>query len=470
MSHEPLAHRRMEEARGVARRLRDAGHEALLCGGAVRDRLLGRAPLDVDIATSARPEVGEALFPEAVTVGAKFGVLVIPRPAGPVEVATFRADGCYVDGRRPDDVTFSDAPTDATRRDFTVNGLFEDPETGAIHDHVGGRADLAARLLRAIGDAHDRFEEDHLRILRAARFALQLGFALEPGTQAAVRDMAPRVAEVSAERVRDELGKILRHGRGRALRLLRDLRLLPVVLPEIEAMRGVPQPPRWHPEGDVFVHTALVLDGTRFPPRPAAAEDDVEAEAEARRAEEVLLWAALLHDVAKPTTFRREPDGRIVFHGHDAQGVDAAEQLLERLRLPRRTRERVAALIGQHMRIAATPHMRRATLRRFLAEPDFDLHLRLHAADCGASHGARDVLDFLQAARAELAAEPAVPEPLLTGKDLLALGHRPGPDMGRILAWVQDEQLEGRLVDRDAAVRAVRDRYPVPDQEPPTDA
>ena len=200
MTGAPLAARRLEEARAIARRLREAGHEALLCGGAVRDRLLGRTPMDVDVATSARPEVGEQLFPDAVTVGAKFGVLVIPRPAGPVEVATFRADGCYVDGRRPDDVTFSDAPTDATRRDFTVNGLFEDPDTGAIHDYVGGRADLDARILRAIGDAHARFEEDHLRILRAARFSLQLGFALDPGTRAAVRDMAPRVAEVGGRK------------------------------------------------------------------------------------------------------------------------------------------------------------------------------------------------------------------------------------------------------------------------------
>lgn len=464
----PLAVLRLQEARAVARRLRAAGHEALLCGGAVRDRVLGRVPGDVDVATSARPEAGLALFPEAVAVGARFGVLILPRDSGNVEVATFRADGCYVDGRRPDDITFSDAPTDAQRRDFTVNALFEDPETGEIHDHVGGLEDLRARLLRAIGDPEARLREDHLRILRAVRFSLQLGFAIEPATRAAVRRLAPLVATVAAERVREELLKILRHGRGRALRLLRDLDLLPIVLPEVAAMQGVPQPPRWHPEGDVFVHTGLVLDGMAL--LPVGTDEDADTEAERRRADEALLLAALLHDVAKPMTYRVQEDGRIVFHGHDARGVEASEVILERLRLPRRTRERVGDLVGQHMRIAATPQMRPATLRRFLADDDLDLHLRLHAADCGASHGATDVLRFLEGERDRYAATPAVPPPLLRGRDLLALGYPAGPELGRMLAWLQDEQLEGRLGDADAAARAVRDRYPLPPKESRDDA
>jgi poly(A) polymerase len=458
-----LATQRLEEARAIARRLRAAGHEALLCGGAVRDHVLGRVPADVDVATSARPEQGLALFPEAVDVGARFGVLVLPRPGGPVELATFRADGCYVDGRRPDDVTFSDAPTDAQRRDFTVNALFEDPDTGEVMDHVGGLGDIRARLLRAIGDPEARFREDHLRILRAVRFSLQLGFAIEPATRAAVRRLAPLVAGVAAERVREELLKILRHGRGRGLRLLRDLDLLEVVLPEIAAMQGVPQPPRWHPEGDVFVHTGLVLDGLVL--LPVGTDEDAAAEAARRRADEALLLAALLHDVAKPTTYKVQEDGRIVFHGHDARGVQASETILERLRLPRRTRERVGDLVGQHMRIAATPQMRPATLRRFLAGEDLDLHLRLHAADCGASHGTLDVLAFLEAERERYAAIPAVPPPLLRGRDLLALGYPAGPGLGRMLAWLQDEQLEGRLSDPQAAARAVLERWPLPPEE-----
>ncbi len=467
MVADSLLQRRLDEARRVARRLRESGFEALLCGGAVRDRLLGRTPFDFDLATSARPEEGAALFPEALLVGARFGVLVLPRPTGAIEVATFRADGCYVDGRRPDEVTYSDPPTDAARRDFTVNALFEDPISGEVFDYVGGRRDLDAHVLRAIGDPAARFAEDHLRILRAVRFAMQLGFAIEPATARAVREMAPLVADVAAERVRDELLKILRHGRGRGLRALRDHGLLPTVLPEIDAMRGVSQPPRWHPEGDVFVHTGLVLDRVELPPRPSTADEDADVEADHERDAETLLLAALLHDVAKPTTFRRDAGGRIQFHGHDARGVETAEGILERLRLPRRTRERVAALIGQHMRIASAPNMRRATLRRFLAVEDFDLHLRLHRADCGASHGSTEIVEFLEAARAAFAAAPAVPPPLLGGDDLIALGYAPGPLLGRILAWVQDEQLEGRLTDREAALAAVRTTFPPDSSEAP---
>ena len=438
------------EAIAIALRLRAAGHEALLCGGAVRDKLLGRIPSDYDVATSATPEQGAALFPEAVKVGAQFGVLVLPREHGDVELASFRADGLYVDGRRPTQVLYSDPPTDAQRRDFTVNGLFEDPETGAVHDYVDGVADLGRRLVRAIGDPVARFREDHLRILRAVRFALQLRFAIDPSTAAAVRDLAPLVTTVSAERVREELLKILRHGRGQGLRMLRDHGLLAVVLPEIAAMQDVAQPAGFHPEGDVFVHTCLVLDGVRLPPGRAGD----------REAEQDLLLAALLHDVAKPPTMTTDPDGRIRFNGHDKLGVGMAESILARLRFPRRTLERVGALIEAHIQIASTPQMRPSRLRRFLGQEDIDLHLALHEADCGASHGAFDILAFCRAQLAAYAEEPILPPPLLTGRDLLALGYAPGPPLGAMLRWVQDEQLEGRIRSPEEAVRRVRARYP----------
>jgi poly(A) polymerase len=438
------------EALVVAARLRAAGHEALLCGGAVRDLLMGREPKDFDVATSATPEEGAALFPEAVKVGARFGVLVLPRERGDIELASFRADGLYVDGRRPEGVVFSDPPTDAQRRDFTVNGLFQDPETGAIRDYVDGLPDLERRLIRAIGSAEGRLQEDHLRILRAVRFALQLDFAIEPTTAAAVRALAPLVATVSAERIRDELVKILRYGRGRGLRLLRDHGLLEIVLPEIAAMQGVPQPPGFHPEGDVFVHTCLALDRVQLPEERA---DDPGAERD-------LLFAVLLHDVAKPPTLTVDPDGRIRFNGHDRLGVDMAAEILQRLRFPRRAIERVGALIQAHIQIASAPRMRPNRLRRFLGQDDIDLHLALHAADCGASHGAYDILAFCEAQLAAYAEEPILPPPLLAGRDLLELGYAPGPRIGVILRWVEDEHLDGRIADRDAAVRLVRDRYP----------
>lgn len=436
------------EALAVAGRLRAAGHEALLCGGAVRDRLMGRAPVDYDVATSATPAEGLRLFPKAVSVGARFGVLVVPCEAGDVEVATFRADGRYVDGRHPVEVSYSDPPTDARRRDFTVNGLFEDPETGEVLDFVGGREDLRRRLVRAIGDPAARFREDHLRILRAVRFAAQLGFAIEPGTQRAVRDLAPVLAEVSAERVRDELTKLLLHGRGRGLRLLRDTGLLGILLPEVDALQGVPQPPRFHPEGDVFVHTALALDRLALP----TDADPV--------SETVLIWATLLHDVAKPSTMTKDPDGRIRFNLHDKRGAQMGAAVLERLRFPKRVVERVEELVVDHIRIAATPRMREHRLRRFLARADVELHLALHAADSGASHGDLSVLSFCRARLAAYANEPIVPPPLLRGRDLLALGYRPGPRLGRILRWVHDAQLDGRISSAQEAARLVRERFP----------
>ncbi|MHC5009726.1 MAG: CCA tRNA nucleotidyltransferase [Planctomycetota bacterium] len=440
-----------EVALQVAGTLRAAGHDALFCGGAVRDRLLGRTPLDYDVATSAPPEVGATLFPHAVMVGAKFGVLIVPGKHHDVEVATFRDDGLYVDGRRPDEVRYSDPPRDARRRDFTVNGLFEDPETGEILDYVDGRADLEARLVRAIGDPRARFREDHLRVLRAVRFAAQLNFAIEPETFDAVREMAGLVSGVSAERIRDEILRLLRAGRGRGLRLLRDAGLLEIVLPEVAAMQGVYQGPLHHPEGDVFVHTCLVLDGVE------ATEDEEETTD--------LLLAALLHDVAKPPTQTRDPDGRVRFHQHDTLGAEMTETILTRLRMPRRSVDRVQALVGSHMRFANLPQMRPAKRRRFLGDPDFGLHLRLHEADCGASHGDLSLATWCQDALEALAGEPILPDPLLRGRDLIALGFAPGKAMGEMLRWVRDQQLDGTITDRSEAVRRVRERYGKPAHE-----
>lgn len=446
-------------ALAVATQLAAAGHRALFAGGCVRDRLLGRAPGDHDVATSATPEQVEALFPRALTVGARFGVVVVPVDegrGGNVEVATFRADGRYVDGRRPEGVVFSDPPTDAARRDFTVNGLFEDPFTGEVLDFVGGRADLDARLLRAIGDPEARFREDHLRLLRAVRFAVRLGFALEPATFAAVRRLAPLAADVSAERTRDELVKILVAGRGRALRLLHRTGLLPVVMPEVAAMRGVPQPPAFHPEGDVFVHTALVLDHLAL--------DGLDAEA----AEDVVL-GALFHDVAKPATRTVDPTGRIRFNGHDSLGEQMSLTIGERLKLPRRRIDRVADLVGTHMTFPNLPNMRRHKLREFLGAPDLPLHLVLHRADCGASHGDLSLAAFCEAEVAAFRSEPVLPPPLVTGADLRTAGYAPGPRMGALLRWLRTEQLDGRLASKEDAVRRVLTAYPPDTTEvPPT--
>jgi poly(A) polymerase len=448
-------------ALSVARRLAAAGHRALFAGGCVRDRLLGIPAGDYDVATSATPEAVESLFAHAVTVGARFGVVVVPVEAdggagagGQVEVATFRADGRYVDGRRPEGVVFSDPPTDAARRDFTVNGLFEEPETGEVLDYVGGRADLSARLLRAIGDPEARFREDHLRLLRAVRFAVRLGFGIEPKTLRAVRTLAPLVADVSPERTRDEVVKILDAGRGRALRLLSRTGLLDVVLPEIAATRGVPQPPAFHPEGDVFVHTCLVLDQVNLDGLDADGREDV-------------LLGALLHDVGKPPTKTVDPTGRIRFNGHDALGADLGAAICERLRFPRRRIDQVASLVATHMTFPNLPKMRRHRLREFLGAPDLALHLALHRADCGGSHGDLSLARFCEESLATFRAEPVLPPPIVRGEDLLRAGYAPGRRLGALLRWLREEHLEGRVTTCDEAVRRVLTAYPPGSAEVP---
>lgn len=438
----------------VASRLAADGHRALFAGGCVRDRLLGLAPGDHDVATSASPETVAATFPHAVTVGARFGVVVVPVDGDNVEVATFRADGRYVDGRRPEGVTFSDPPTDASRRDFTVNGLFEDPVTGEVLDYVGGRADLSARLLRAIGDPEARFREDHLRLLRAVRFAVKLRFAIEPATFDAIRRLAPLVADVSPERVRDELGKTLRAGRGAAMRLLSRTGLLDVVLPEVAGLRGVPQHAAFHPEGDVFVHTALVLDRVDVTGKDAEDSD-------------ALVWGAVLHDIGKPSTLTVDEDGRIRFNNHDVVGARMGEAVLERLRLPTRRVDLVSELVAKHMAFPNLPKMRKHRLRQFLGQPSFPLHLDLHRADCGGSHGDTSLATFCEDELAAYRSEPVLPPPFVSGNDLIAAGYAPGRRMGALLAWLRELQLDGELPDRETSVRRVLDEYPPSSSEVP---
>ena len=419
----------------VLKILRAAGHEALLAGGCVRDFLLGHKPKDHDVATSATPDQVVALFPGARTVGAHFGVVIVRHHEEHVEVATFRTDGSYKDGRRPQTVSFSTAEEDAKRRDFTINGIFRDPIENRIIDYVGGQEDLRARRLRAIGDPHRRFEEDRLRLLRAVRFAATLDFEIEPATWAAVCAHARSIGDVSAERIRDELIRILLHpSRLRGFDLLVDSGLMAGVLPEILDLRGVEQPPQWHPEGDVFVHTRLMLS---LLPEQASLP---------------LVLAVLLHDIAKPATFSRDADGRIRFNGHDKRGAEMSEDILRRLKFPNDVIEPVRAMVERHMTFKDVQKMRRSTLRRLMARPTFADELELHRVDCLGSNGLLDNHAFLLAKQTEFASEPLLPEWLLTGADLIAAGWQPGPELGRALTAVQNAQLEGLVHSREEAL------------------
>jgi tRNA nucleotidyltransferase/poly(A) polymerase len=430
-------------AADIVRRLRAAGHEAYLAGGCVRDRLLGRAPLDWDVATSARPEAVRALFPRTVPVGVQFGVILVVEDGARFEVATFRSDDAYVDGRRPSAVHFGSAQDDAGRRDFTINALFEDPLTGEVHDFVGGVADLRAGVIRAIGDAGARIAEDRLRMLRAVRFSARLGFRIEPATQAAIVAAAPTLGDIAAERVGDEVVKILTEGGARrGFELLAETGLLPVVLPEVDRMRGVAQSPNYHPEGDVWQHTLLLLQQL-----PAGAP-------------ETLALGALLHDVAKPQCAGRKGE-RITFYGHPAVGADLAVAICQRLRRSRTTWERVDYLVRHHLRLAQAPEMRLATLKKMLAEEGFEELCRVARLDALASSRDLRYVLFCERRRAELRAEELQPPRLLTGADLLAMGYAPGPRIGEILRLLEDAQLEGEVTSRAAAETFVRERFPL---------
>jgi len=413
--------------------LKENGHEAFLVGGCIRDLLLKRTPRDYDIATSALPEQIESLFPKTLDIGKAFGIIaIVPDEGGkPIEVATYRADAPYVDGRHPEGITFTHARKDALRRDFTVNALFMDPDNGEILDFVDGRADLDAKLIRAIGDPAVRFAEDHLRMLRAIRFASTLGFSIEPETFAAIQALAPQIHRISAERIRDELFRLLTESQhaGEALQLLHDSGLLKEILPEIEAMIGVEQPPEFHPEGDVFIHTRLMLDG--LPKDPSL----------------TLALSVLFHDVGKPPTAKLVtlPDGtpRWRFECHASVGADMTREILNRLRAPNALIDEVCAIIGNHMRLADAPKMRRAKLRRLIGAPTFENDLALHRLDCLSSHSLLTIYDFLVEARDTFAAEPILPKPLVTGRDLITLGHKPGPNFSTLLQTLYDRQLEG---------------------------
>lgn len=429
-----------DAALALARRLKDRGHEALFAGGCVRDRLLGHEPQDYDIATSALPSEVLEIFPGSNEVGAHFGVVIAKHGGHHIEIATFRTDGSYRDGRRPESVTFSDAVEDARRRDFTINGLFEVPETGTVIDHIGGMADLKAGVIRAIGEPRARFAEDGLRLLRAVRFAARMGFSIEPETDRALRDCAPLLDRISPERIRDEFSKILTSPRRRAgVGHLVDTGLIHHFLPELIATIGCDQPPEWHPEGDVFTHTMIMLEMLE----PAAPLD--------------LCLAALLHDIAKPPCRSVDPDGRIRFNGHDALGAEMAEFILRRLRYPNQIIAHVCTMVARHMQFMNVQKMRVAKLKRFMSEPTFREELELHRVDCASSNGFTDNYEFLQAKEAEFAAEPLIPPPLVTGRDLIAMGMQPGPRFKVLLDAVQTEQLEGRLHDRETALAYVKE-------------
>ncbi|MCC6464658.1 MAG: CCA tRNA nucleotidyltransferase [Planctomycetes bacterium] len=432
-------------ARRVIRRLRELGHEALLAGGCVRDLLLGREPKDYDVATSALPDAVEAAFARTVAVGKQFGVIRVldeNLPEIAIEVATFRHDGPYLDGRHPSSVAFTSAPEDAARRDFTVNALFLDPETSEVHDYVGGLADLKRRVIRAVGIPRARFEEDKLRLLRAVRFAAGLGFDIADETLEAVTAMAPQVCQCSGERIRDELARLLTaKGASRGLRLMLQTGLLDAILPEVAAMHGVRQPPEFHPEGDVLVHTMLALD---MMDQPASL---------------TLALAVLLHDVGKPPTFDDSGD-RIRFHGHDKLGAQMAGEILLRLRFPGEVIARVASLVQDHLKFINVPKMSTATLKRFLRKEHFDEDLALHRLDCQASHGKLDTWCFARDKLAEFARQPqALRPPLpLDGNDLKALGLPPGPVYRELLTALEDEVLEGRVANREQALAFVKGR------------
>lgn len=434
MSPETLANR-------IIRTLRAARHEAYLVGGCVRDLLLGSPPKDFDVATDAAPAEILKFFPGSGCVGAHFGVVLVREADAQVEVATFRSDRDYADGRRPARVQFETSPReDVVRRDFTINGLLMDPDSGEVLDFVGGRADLQQHLIRAIGDPEIRFREDHLRLLRAVRFAARLAFTIEPATFAAVGRHHALIRTVSAERIRDELVRILTEGGARrGFELLEATGLLEDLLPEVAAMKGVAQPPEFHPEGDVWVHTLLLLE-------------------KLNQAPPTLALGALLHDVGKPPTFRIAE--RIRFDGHVEAGVDLAHGILERLRFSRHDTEQVEALIANHMRFKDVPRMKESTLKRFLRLPKFQEHLELHRLDCLASHGQLENYELVRRKLETLPQEQLKPKPLITGRDLIAEGYTPGPIFSEILRAVEDAQLEGRIGTLEEALEFVRRTYP----------
>ena len=445
-------------AEHICRTLRSAGYQAYFVGGCVRDILLHREPADYDVATDATPERVEQIFPNSLMVGAKFGVVAVMQEAAKsdeagsaaatVEVATFRSDIGYSDGRHPDQVVYASSPQeDVQRRDFTINGLLLDPETNEVFDFVGGRDDLRTGIIRAIGRPEERFREDKLRMLRAVRFAGRFGYSIEPETLRAIQKLAPEIGQVSAERLRDELTKLLTEGAARrGFELLDETRLLPELLPEISRMKGVQQPPQFHPEGDVWTHTLLMLEGLGPGSSPT------------------LAWGVLLHDVGKPPTFTPPsgPNGRIRFDRHVEVGTKMAEQICERLRFSNDDTAQIASLVANHLRFKDVPQMKRSTLKRFVRLDRFDEHMDLHRLDCSSSHRNLENYEFMRRFLAETPPEEVRPGRLLTGDDLIGLGFRPGPEFRQILDAAEDAQLEGSISSHEDALIWVRKYYQAP--------
>lgn len=410
----------------------------------MRDALLGAEPHDYDIATDARPGQVQALFPRTFGVGAHFGVVVVHESGHDFQVATFRKDGVYLDGRHPASVDFSTPREDAERRDFTINGMFFDPLTREVIDYVGGRADIEKKIVRAIGDPEARFREDRLRLLRAVRFATVLGFDIDPATWRAVCAGAQALHEVSVERIREELVKTLVHPRRlRGFDLLDESGLLRAILPEIEALKGCTQPEQFHPEGDVFTHTRAMVG--LLPPREVSVP---------------LVFSVLLHDIAKPATRTVDADGRIRFNGHDKLGAQVAGEIMERLRFSRAETDAAIEAVAQHMVFKDVRQMRLSKLKRFMARPHFDDELELHRVDCTSSHGMLDNYEFLRARREEFSRQPLIPPPLVTGRDLIARGFEPGPRFKEILEAIQSLQLEGALHSREEALAWLEKEHP----------
>jgi poly(A) polymerase len=432
-------------ANSICDTLRRNGYQALLVGGCVRDLLLGREPADYDVTTDATPEQVMALFPESVTVGAQFGVILIPRDGVKVEVATFRSDAGYSDGRHPDSVVYSKAPQeDVQRRDFTINGLLMRNDTGEVLDYVGGQADLKAKIIRAIGEPDRRFKEDKLRMMRAVRFAARFGFEIEAETFRAIPRHVAEIHQVSPERLRDELTKMLTEGAARqAFELLDETLLLQQVLPEIGTMKGVEQPPQFHPEGDVWIHTRMMLEGLAADASPT------------------LAWGVLLHDVGKPPTFQSaaETGDRIRFNHHVEVGVRMGEAICRRLRFSNEETEQILALVDNHMKFGAVEEMRTSTLKKFVRLPHFDEHLALHRLDCLSSHRNLDSYEFVRRFLKVTPPEQVRPERLLNGDDLQEMGFQPGPLFSQILQALEDAQLEGQIRTQEEAQTYVLSKF-----------
>ncbi len=429
----------------IVRKLKREGFEAYFVGGCVRDFIRNVPPDDYDIVTSAHPGQVMAIFPHTVAVGAKFGVVAVIIESHPYEVATFRSDDAYIDGRRPSSIHFSTSFEDVFRRDFTINGLLMNPETEEIIDHVGGRDDIEKKIIRTIGDPDRRFSEDYLRMLRAIRFAANLHYEIDPPTNDSIAKYAAKITQISAERLREELGKILtRAGARRGFEIMAKTKLLREILPEVDRLQGVRQPPQFHPEGDVWQHTLIMLD---LLPRKSKLANNRH-----------LAWAVLLHDAGKAVT-RTEDEKGVHFYGHVQAGEEIAAAIMQRLRFSRTDQEVITSLIHYHMVFMNVQKMRKGRLKRFLRMPDFDLHLELHRLDCRASHDMLDNYEFCRNQLEHLEKEDLHPPRLLTGNDLMALGFAPGKIMGEILRALEDRQLEGTIATRQEAENFVRSKW-----------